>query len=78
MAEEFLLALNEEWFTCFACQKGTRFNRQEVKLVSTSAAVFDVDALSPIAEGAICVTCGYVHLFRSKSGFKWFIPDKEK
>jgi len=52
----------DEYFACHVC-KGGAFYRREVKLQTTGMTFFDLDWLNRSADGAICATCGYLHVF---------------
>ncbi|WP_029291494.1 hypothetical protein [Cellulomonas sp. HZM] len=49
-------------FTCHVCG-GAAFFQREVKLQTTGMTFFDLDWLNRSADGAVCASCGYVHLF---------------
>ncbi|WP_074331053.1 hypothetical protein [Mycobacteroides abscessus] len=70
----YLLQLSDDdstEFKCLACRTGDRFYRREVSLISKTATLFDTEYWSPIAQGVVCSSCGYVHLFQSNK-LRWF------
>lgn len=52
-------------FICHLCQ-GIQFADRKVKLNTTGMSFFDLDWLNKSADGLICESCGYVHLFMKK------------
>lgn len=51
--------------TCQFCGQ-TDFTEREIKLNTTGLSLFDLDWLNKAAEGLVCSTCGYVHMFLKK------------
>lgn len=51
---------------CHMCD-GTDFETRKVKLNTTAMSFFDLDWLNRSAQGLICQTCGYIHLYRKDS-----------
>ncbi|GAB2882057.1 hypothetical protein [Nocardioides pacificus] len=49
--------------TCVVCGVGQEFVRREVKMNTEGLSLLNLDFLNKSADGAICTTCGYVHLF---------------
>lgn len=57
--------VRERLFSCHVCN-GMEFHQREVKLNTTGMTFLDLDWLNESADGAVCSTCGYVHLFYGK------------
>lgn len=56
------LWVRDRSFSCHVCG-GMTFFQREVKLNTTGLALLDMEWLNSSADGAVCETCGYVHLF---------------
>lgn len=52
-------------FSCQLCQ-GAEFVERKVKMNTTALTFFDLDWLNKGAQGLVCESCGYVHLFMKK------------
>lgn len=47
---------------CVVC-RSDQFYSREIKMQTTGMTFFDLDWANKSAEGAICDSCGYVHMF---------------
>ena len=56
------LWVRDRTFSCHVCG-GTTFIQREVQLNTAGMSFLDLDWLNRAADGAVCESCGYVHLF---------------
>lgn len=59
-----------ELLTCVVCKRGTEFARREVNMNTKGMTFFGLDWLNKSGDGAVCMTCGYVHVFMG-DGHEW-------
>ena len=52
-----------EPLTCVVCRTGTEFERREVQLNTKGLTFLGLDWLEKSGDAAMCLTCGYVHVF---------------
>ena len=60
-----------EPLTCVACRIGTEFARRSVQMNTQELTVLGLDWLDESGDGAVCLTCGYVHVFLGDR-HEWF------
>lgn len=60
-----------EPLTCLACRRGTEFAQREVNMNTKGMSFLGLDWLNRSADGAVCLTCGYVHVFMGDEGHAW-------
>ena len=63
----------QTFLSCQVCG-GVEFARREIKMTTTGMTFFDLDWLNRSAEGAICVRCGFVHMFMAQA-HQWVAPE---
>lgn len=49
--------------TCVVCGSGQEFARREVSLNTKGMSFMGLDWMNRSGDGAVCTTCGYVHVF---------------
>ena len=57
-----VLVLGEP-LTCVVCRKGQEFERREANMNTKGMTFLGLDWLNRSGDGAVCLTCGYVHVF---------------
>ncbi|MGC4173952.1 hypothetical protein [Demequina sp.] len=60
------LQVHDKFFACLVCG-GDRFEQREILMNTAGATFFDFDAFNRAADGAICVSCGFVHQFAGEA-----------
>ncbi len=64
------------FFQCHVCH-GLTFAQREVKMTTTGMTFLDLDWLNRSGDGAICLRCGYVHVFMGDV-HQWIPPERVK
>ncbi len=57
------LSVLGEPFVCHVCRTGTEFVQREVNMNTKGMSFLNLDWLNKSGDGAICRTCGYIHVF---------------
>ncbi|MGV9826201.1 hypothetical protein [Gordonia sp. NPDC003429] len=66
-AEPISVTVRSRPFTCLACGEGTKFWVREMTLERRRDAYPDSHIWEATSRSATCDTCGYVHIFRTKT-----------